>query len=260
VDGLIQLAADEHLVRWTDWRYAPDDQDRTWDWWSIYRECRSSGGRYECYAALAKDHLQGLMVLDLEGGGTGGAGGIVVDYLAANPSNRAAQRGLNYVGVALMAVAVVRSLEEGAPGGVWLESLPGAERFYQSLGMVRQPQRSAEGNAVFALAPEVAERSLEKIRHQGILPPPDGGWARERERRLVAAARRPWRLDGRSGVPPAPGEPLRWPHAAPPSSSRSCKWLGRKVLAGKRIVLEGVAAGLRATTAKRSPAALVPHG
>lgn len=69
VSGLIEIAIDQHLLLWTGWRYRDRDEDRTWDWWSIYVGCGSPGARCECYAALAGNELQGLMALDLEGGG-----------------------------------------------------------------------------------------------------------------------------------------------------------------------------------------------
>jgi len=68
-----------------------------------------------------------------------------------------------------MAAAVARSLGSGARGGIWLESLPGAAGFYENLGMVRQPRRSAEGNLIYVLEPETAEQLLEEIKAQGII-------------------------------------------------------------------------------------------
>jgi hypothetical protein len=171
VRGRIQTAVEQHLLWWTGWRYDDADEDRGWDWWGIHRECSSSAGRYECYAAVAANDLQGLMVLDLRGRRTGAGKAIVVDYLATNPANRAATRGLKYVGIALMAVAIRRSTESGADGRVWLESLPGAAGFYESMGMKRQPLRSAEGNLVYILEPEVAEQLLEKIKQSRIVEP-----------------------------------------------------------------------------------------
>ena len=98
VPGLIHIAVEEHLLLWTSWRYRPRDEDRTWDWWSIFQECKVSGGQFESYAAFAAGNLQGLMALDLAGERTGMAKGIIVDYLATNPTNRTAGRGLKYVG------------------------------------------------------------------------------------------------------------------------------------------------------------------
>ena len=137
----------------------------------IYRECRVSRGRYECYAALALDELQGLVVMDLKKRMARFGKAITVDYLATNPNNRERDRGLKYVGVALIGVAVFRSLECGTRGRLWLESLPGAAGFYEALGFARQARRSAEGNLVYLLEPAMAELLLEELRAKGIVEP-----------------------------------------------------------------------------------------
>lgn len=167
--GIIRIAIERDLLLWTGWRYRQTDEDRAWDWWGIYRECRASRGRYECYAALALDDLQGLAVLDLKTKKTSVGGAITVDYLSTNPANRKPTHGLKHVGVALLAAAVARSVESGARGSLWLESLPGAAGFYESLGMARRPRRSAEGNLVYLLDPATAEQLLEEIKGHGIV-------------------------------------------------------------------------------------------
>lgn len=169
VRGLIHIAVEEHLLLWTSWRYRPSDEDRAWDWWSIFQECRSSAGRFECYAALATGNLEGLMALDLRGKRTKTGQGIVIDYLATNPANRTAGQGLKCVGIGLIAVALARSLERGAGGRIWLESLPGAASFYEGLGMAKQLRRSAEGNAVYTLERVTTEQLLDEIKMQGIV-------------------------------------------------------------------------------------------
>lgn len=111
------------------------------------------------------------MVLDLRGGTTNDSTAVVVDYLATNPANRAATCGLKYIGIALLAVAIERSIEIGASGRIRLESLAGAASFYESLGMNRQPRRSAEGNWVYVLKPTVAKQLLERIKENRIVEP-----------------------------------------------------------------------------------------
>jgi hypothetical protein len=169
VPGIIRVAIDQDLLLWTGWRYGAAEEDRAWDWWGFYQECRASRGRYECYAALALDDLQGLAVLDLKTRKTSLGTAITIDYLSTNPANRKLIRGLKHVGVALMAAAVARSQESGARGGIWLESLPGAADFYENLGMAKLPRRSAEGNLIYVLEPETAEQLLEEIIAQGII-------------------------------------------------------------------------------------------
>jgi hypothetical protein len=169
VSGLIHIAVEEHLLLWTSWRYRSSDEDRTWDWWSIFQECKLSGDQLGCFAAVAAGNLQGLMALDLRGKGTRPADAITVDYLATNPTNRTRRLGLKCVGIGLVAVAIAQSLECGYGGRIWLESLPGAASFYESLGMVKQPRRSAEGNLVYALEAATAEQLLAEIKAKGIV-------------------------------------------------------------------------------------------
>jgi len=111
------------------------------------------------------------MVLDLRGRKTKAGKAIIVDYLATNPANRSATRGLKHVGVGLIAAAITRSLEHGGGVGIWLESLPGAAGFYEGLGMTRQSHRSAEGNFVYVLELAMAEQLLEEIKEKGIVKP-----------------------------------------------------------------------------------------
>ena len=92
---------------------------------------------------------------------------MTVDYLATNPANRTAGAGLKHVGMALLGVAIARSIELGF--GVRLESLPAAETFYQGLGMAKQAHPSQEGNAVYVLQPEPAKQLLEEIEKRRIL-------------------------------------------------------------------------------------------
>lgn len=169
VRGEVQIAVEEHLLMWTSWRYRSQDEDRTWDWWGIFQECKTSGGQMECFAAFAGGNLQGLMSLDFKAKGNKTGEGIIVDYLATSPANRTAGLGLKYVGIGLIAAAIKESIERGCGGRISLESLPGAANFYEGLGMVKQPRRSAEGHLVFTLEAATAEQLLDEINRQGIL-------------------------------------------------------------------------------------------
>ncbi len=68
-----------------------------------------------------------------------------------------------------MGLALSRSIECGAGGRVWLESLPGAASFYEGLGLVKQFRRSAEGNLAYTLEAATAEQLLDEIKRQGIV-------------------------------------------------------------------------------------------
>jgi hypothetical protein len=109
------------------------------------------------------------MVLDFKADEARPGNAITLDYLSTNPANRESTQGLKRVGVALVAAAVIRSIEYGAKGGIWLESLPGASGFYESLGMVRQPRKSPEGNLIYVLESGTAEQLLEEIKEKGIV-------------------------------------------------------------------------------------------
>ena len=145
VHGLVDIAIEEHLLLWTSWPYRSSDEDRMWDWWSIFQECRLSDGQLECYAALAEGNLQGLMALDLSGKRTGTGKGVIVDYLATNPVNRKTGEGLKCVGIGLMAVALERSIEHGPGGRIWLESLPGAASFMRAWAWPNNPDDRRRG-------------------------------------------------------------------------------------------------------------------
>ena len=127
------------------------------------------GGRLECIAAVAGGCLQGHMALDFSGKRARTGTAIIVDYLATNPANRTAGQGLKYVGVGLIAVAIEQSIKRGYAGRIGLESLPGAVGFCESLGMTKQPRRSAEGNLVYTLEAAKAEQLLDEIKRQGVV-------------------------------------------------------------------------------------------
>jgi len=164
VRGTIDRAIDEAIAAWIQWRYGREDEDRSWDWRSIYLESIKTPGRHECYAAWANDGLQGLMAMEILQ-----EFGITVDYLATNPAYRMSSLGFKYVGTTLMGIAVLRSNELGFDGRIRLEALRGAETFYQGLGMTKQPDRSPEGNPVYVLDIDGAKELLEQIRERRIL-------------------------------------------------------------------------------------------
>lgn len=134
VSAEVHLATERDLFGWTSWAYARHDADRDWDWWSIFQEAKAPGGKLECYALVAGLALQGLMLLNLAGRGTGRNKTLAVDYLATNPANRQSASGFKRVRLALLAVAIMRSLACGMGGRIWLESLPDAEAFYVPVG------------------------------------------------------------------------------------------------------------------------------
>ena len=133
------------------WRFPKGALDQGWDWLKVWLPTVSSPENFECYSVVINDELHALMSLDLRGRKVRDQRYLVVDYLATNPFDRVEGQGFKYLGVCLMAVAVIRSQELGMRGRLWLESLPDPRtvKFYENLGMCRQPLRSSEGYEVF---------------------------------------------------------------------------------------------------------------
>lgn len=171
VSAEVHLATERDLFGWTNWEFARHAADRDWDWWSIFQGAEKSAGKLECYALVAGLVLQGLMLLNRAEGGTGKNKTLVVDYLATNPANRHSSAGIKWVGLALIAVAITRSLDCGMGGRIWLESLPDAEAFYGSLGFVARTRKSPDGLTVFTLSAAAAAELLEELQRKEIITP-----------------------------------------------------------------------------------------
>jgi hypothetical protein len=169
VKGLITRAGLDDVLSWADWEYSPDDEDREWNWIGLYTESLQSPGRFECYSTFALRDSQGLMRLDLGSPDDPPSPSVVVDYLATNPANRSRGSGLKYIGVTLIAVAVMRSRALGRRGRIALESLPGAETFYSSLGMRKLHRKSEDGYSIFTLSESRSLQLLDEIRKKGIV-------------------------------------------------------------------------------------------
>lgn len=155
---------------WDYKRHDRDAPDREWDWIGIYVQSQRNPREYECYSAIVGDVLHALICLDLNGQETSHGLGLVVDYLATNPADRPGGTGLRFTAVALMAIAVSRSIELGMAGRLWLESLPLANtlRFYKNLGLTEREEKSADGYPIFVLRVDAANEFLYRFRQRGI--------------------------------------------------------------------------------------------
>jgi hypothetical protein len=151
VSGLISKTTFAHIQAQQQWSYAAGAPDQAWDWLNIWLPCQTMPSSFECCSAVIHGDLHGLIAMDLRGKRVQEGDALMVDFLATNPQDRIALRGFKYIGVSLMAVAVARSVELGMAGRVWLESLPDPRtlKFYESLGMTLQAERSADGFDVF---------------------------------------------------------------------------------------------------------------
>lgn len=171
ISAEIHLATERDLFGWTNWAYSRHDADRDWNWWSNFQESNKPSGNVECYALVTGLALQGLMLLNLTGRGTGKTKALVVDFLSTNPANRHSKSGFKRVGLALIGVAILRSLDCRMGGRIWLESLPDAEAFYESLGFVARTSQSSDGLTIFTLSESAAAELLEELKRKEIIEP-----------------------------------------------------------------------------------------
>lgn len=166
VSGQIRAATFEDMQAQAVWKYPASAQDAEWNWAELWLPSITSPGDFECYAARVGRELHGLMAVDLRGHDSRDGRALVVEYLATNPADRNTDSGLKYLGVALMAAAVIRSIELGFGGRLWLESLPNlrTRAFYSNIGMTQLAELSKEGYAVFVFDMERAKEFLEQAK------------------------------------------------------------------------------------------------
>ncbi|MBI4023635.1 MAG: hypothetical protein HY360_01555 [Verrucomicrobia bacterium] len=168
-DGIVRQMLLVDLIQWMEWPYTEKDEDRLWDWLEIFSETNRLGGKYECYSLLVHDELHGLMALDLSNAEAQVSQALLLDYLATNPVDRSLADGFKYVGLSLVAAAVLRSKASGFAGRLYLESLPGAVRFYERLGFERQERKSSAEYPIYLLSSTRAEKLLGSLKEEGIL-------------------------------------------------------------------------------------------
>lgn len=171
VDGEIRPSIWLDIAGQLQWKYGGSALDAEWDWAGIFDGSQTSRSRIECYSAVAGDELHGLISLDIRGRKIGRAKGLVVDYLATNPQNRAG--GLKYVGIALMAVAVARSRELKMGGRIWLESLPDPRTlaFYEGIGMIKHSEKSRGGFDAFTFDIDAAAEFFRLTQSEKLFAP-----------------------------------------------------------------------------------------
>ena len=154
------------ILQWRSWVYAADAQDGDWDWMAIFAEAIRDPRRFECYSLIVGGDLHCLMRLDARGRHVRGVRWLIIEYLATNPIDRDKNAGIKYLGESMVAVATERSLEHNLEGRVWLESLPGAEKFYDNLGFERLKRRSKEGYQTYLLDSNTALQLLTAIKRR----------------------------------------------------------------------------------------------
>jgi hypothetical protein len=164
VTARIRRTISPDILQWRAWIYAPDAQDRDWDWLAIFAESIKYSGRFECYSLIVESDLHCLMRLDLRGKLLRGVRWLIIEYLATNPVDRNDKAGIKYLGESMVAVATERSLKHNLKGRVWLESLPRAQEFYENLGFEQLKRRFKDGYKTYILDADTAGQLLAAIK------------------------------------------------------------------------------------------------
>ncbi len=170
VDATIRPMQLGDLFCWMEWPYSKRDEDLDWNWIDIFRETIRDDKNYESYSLVVDKSLHGLMALDLFDPIAQENEALLLDYLATNPEDRfSADEGFKYIGLSLVAAAVIRSKNCGLQGRLYLKSLPGAEKFYERLFFERQEAVSKEGYTTYFLTSIMADKILDCVKQEGII-------------------------------------------------------------------------------------------
>jgi hypothetical protein len=170
VEGVVRLARQEDKVLWSHWHGAlyRGAEDAHWAWDDLIDQAFADPDQFVVYALEARSELQGLRMIQV-------AQDEVEDYgvhalrLSTAPWNRPPDVRYRGVGSLLVAVAILRSLEDGRDGQVHCESLPGAEEFHRNNGMVVFDGLSDEGLSRYRFTGSLANRFLHRLRCKGLL-------------------------------------------------------------------------------------------
>lgn len=146
VEATLLDAAPRHVTSFQqDWKPMLrqfSQEDKYWDW-AFKQQSADNHDRYECYAIEADGQMQGLMMLETQWHKSKMRANqplVFVDAISAAPWNRVQvvrPPRFRRVGSVLLEFARTRSEALGYEGRVGLESLPGAEGFYERLNMIR---------------------------------------------------------------------------------------------------------------------------
>ena len=146
IEATLLEAAPRHVVSFQqDWKPMLrqfSQEDKYWDW-AFKQRSADNYGRYECYAIEAEKQMQGLMMLETKWHKSRISAKqplVFVEAISAAPWNRAQigrPQQFKGVGSVLLEFARTRSEALGYEGRVGLESLPGAEGFYERRNMIR---------------------------------------------------------------------------------------------------------------------------
>jgi GNAT superfamily N-acetyltransferase len=138
---------------WQGWLVANQEEDGGWRWEEFVQETKLAQGRsagtYELYSLVVGGELEALMILQTADrrGRKDDRRIAYVEYLSVSPASRrkGSPRKYRYCGEVMIRFAIHRSGTLGCDGRIGLHSLPGAETFYQTLGLQDMGPDPAEG-------------------------------------------------------------------------------------------------------------------
>jgi hypothetical protein len=159
IGSLVPLATkhlEDFATVWWERIRTSADEDQYWDWEKKQRIYLGGGmGIYESYAIECEGLTQGMMLLQTRGYRSQVDPTrrlVYVHSLATAPWNRISNpdsNGFRAVGGALLRFAKLRSEELNYGGLVGLHSLPGAEVFYQKMGMIDGGSDAEKENLIY---------------------------------------------------------------------------------------------------------------
>jgi hypothetical protein len=134
----------KHIADWeTFWKPRlknSEEEDKHWDW--LRKMQYASTPNFTTFALESGNITQGLMIVETDlhrSALENGKSLVYIDYLASAPWNRGSLQEppmFRAIGTILFSLAVYLSNELGFKGRVALHSLPKAEAFYRSKGMM----------------------------------------------------------------------------------------------------------------------------
>ena len=170
VGGVIRPAKPSDKVLWTHWHgeMPADAEDGHWEWDVFMDWGMLMPERFAVYALEAAGELQGLRMIEVSEDDVERYG-VHALRLSTAPWNRGPAGRYKGTGSLLVAIAILRSLEDGRQGNVHCESLPAAEAFHERNGMVVFDDLSAEGLRRYRFTAEAGWDFILRLERDGLI-------------------------------------------------------------------------------------------
>ncbi len=170
VPAVIRPVRPSDKVLWTHWHSEMplDAEDAHWEWDQFMDWPTFYPERFAVYALEAVGELQGLRMLEISEDDVAEYG-IHALRLSTAPWNRPPVRRYQGVGSLLVGIAILRSQQDSHGGCVHCESLPGAEAFHRSNGMVVFDELSEEGLRRYQFTTETGRDFLARLERDGLI-------------------------------------------------------------------------------------------